>query len=120
MVDLLLLLLLFRMESVYRILLHEQSLVQETHHPDQRLLASLQSHRRQLATSLETVKWQVDIINTLILLFVFCTLRVLLFLIVVCDCFNSLKILKERWHWQELHQTSLRESKLPFLGTSNL
>lgn len=49
-----------RMESVYRVLLHEQSLVQKTRHCDQRLLASVQHHRRQLATCLETVKWQLE------------------------------------------------------------
>lgn len=52
----------YRMESVYRVLSHEQSLVQETRHPDQRLLVSVNSHRRQLATSLETVKWQVNVV----------------------------------------------------------
>lgn len=49
-----------RLESVYRVLLHEQSLVQETRYPDQRLLASVQHHRRQLATCIETVKWQLE------------------------------------------------------------
>ncbi|XP_074326037.1 uncharacterized protein LOC141664077 [Apium graveolens] len=49
-----------RMESVYRVLLHEQSLVQETRNPDHRLLASLNNHKCQLATSLETVKWQLE------------------------------------------------------------
>ncbi|KAL8147008.1 hypothetical protein AgCh_004651 [Apium graveolens] len=47
-----------RMESVFSVLLLEQSLAQETRNPDHRLLASVNNHRRQLATSLETVKWQ--------------------------------------------------------------
>ncbi|KAL8098529.1 hypothetical protein AgCh_031345 [Apium graveolens] len=38
-----------------------QSLAQETRNPDHRLLASVNNHRRQLATSLETVKWQHEV-----------------------------------------------------------
>ncbi|KAL8114364.1 hypothetical protein AgCh_021285 [Apium graveolens] len=50
-----------RMESVFSVLLLEQSLAQETRNPDHRLLASVNNHRRQLATSLETVKWQLEV-----------------------------------------------------------
>ncbi|KAL8132075.1 hypothetical protein AgCh_007827 [Apium graveolens] len=50
-----------RMESVFSVLLLEQSLAQETRNPDHRLLASVNNHRHQLATSLETVKWQVNV-----------------------------------------------------------
>lgn len=50
----------FRMESIFRLLLHEQSLVQ-VEHPDPKLLLSLDYHRRDLATTLETAKWQVYI-----------------------------------------------------------
>ncbi|KAL8135240.1 hypothetical protein AgCh_010051 [Apium graveolens] len=35
-------------------------LAQETRNPDHRLLASVNNHRRELATSLETVKWQLE------------------------------------------------------------
>ncbi|KAL8090231.1 hypothetical protein AgCh_039634 [Apium graveolens] len=31
------------------------------HNPDHRLFASINNHRRQLATSLETVKWQLEV-----------------------------------------------------------
>ncbi|KAL8121074.1 hypothetical protein AgCh_018005 [Apium graveolens] len=50
-----------RMESVFSVLLLEQSLAQETRNPDHRLLASVNNHSRQLATSLETVKWQLEV-----------------------------------------------------------
>ncbi|KAL8112634.1 hypothetical protein AgCh_020080 [Apium graveolens] len=52
-----------RMVSVFSVLLLEQSLAQETRNPDHRLLASVNNHRRQLATSLETVKWQIEKMN---------------------------------------------------------
>ncbi|KAK9985818.1 hypothetical protein SO802_030769 [Lithocarpus litseifolius] len=48
-----------RMESIFRLLLHEQSLVQ-VEHPDPKLLLSLDYHRRDLATTLETAKWQLE------------------------------------------------------------
>ncbi|XP_024038390.1 uncharacterized protein LOC18038182 [Citrus clementina] len=48
-----------RMESVYRLLLHEQGLV-HAEHPDSRLLTSVNYHRRDLATILETTKWQLE------------------------------------------------------------
>lgn len=48
-----------RMESIFRHLLHEQSLVQ-VEHPDPKLLLSLDYHRRDLATTLETAKWQLE------------------------------------------------------------
>lgn len=48
-----------RMESVYRTLLHEQCLVQEGQ-SDAKLLSSLQYHRRDLTTSLETTRWQLE------------------------------------------------------------
>lgn len=48
----------FRMESLFRLLLHEQNLVQEDH-TDQKLLKSVEYHWRDLATTLETAKWQV-------------------------------------------------------------
>ncbi|KAK7838127.1 hypothetical protein CFP56_020224 [Quercus suber] len=41
----------------FRLLLHEQSLVQ-VKHPDLKLLLSLDYHRHDLATTLETAKWQ--------------------------------------------------------------
>ncbi|KAL4605867.1 hypothetical protein ACB092_09G061000 [Castanea dentata] len=47
------------MESIFRLLLHEQSLVQ-VEHPDPKLLLSLDYHRRDLATTLETAKWQLE------------------------------------------------------------
>ena len=50
----------FRMESLFRLLLHEQSLVHEEH-SDPKLLLSIDYHRRDLATTLETAKWQVVI-----------------------------------------------------------
>lgn len=50
----------FRMESLFRLLLHEQSLV-HGEHPDPKLLLSIDYHRRDLATTLETAKWQVVI-----------------------------------------------------------
>ncbi|XP_011077866.1 uncharacterized protein LOC105161761 isoform X1 [Sesamum indicum] len=48
-----------RMESIFRLLLHEQSLVQG-HHTDGKLLSSIEHHRRALATTLETAKWQLE------------------------------------------------------------
>ncbi|XP_031274258.1 uncharacterized protein LOC116132737 isoform X1 [Pistacia vera] len=48
-----------RMESIYRLLLHEQSLVQGDHQ-DQRFLSSIDYHMRDLATILETTKWQLE------------------------------------------------------------
>lgn len=48
------------MESIFRLLLHEQGLVQG-HHSDPKLLTSIEYHRRDLATTLETAKWQVFI-----------------------------------------------------------
>lgn len=48
-----------RMESIYRLLLHEQSLIHGDH-PDSRLLTSINYHRRDLATILETTKWQLE------------------------------------------------------------
>ncbi|KAG6693711.1 hypothetical protein I3842_09G014100 [Carya illinoinensis] len=47
-----------RMESIFRLLLHEQSLQDE--HPDPKLLLSIKYHRRDLATTLETAKWQLE------------------------------------------------------------
>ncbi|XP_041024992.1 uncharacterized protein LOC121265427 isoform X2 [Juglans microcarpa x Juglans regia] len=47
-----------RMESIFRLLLHEQSLQDE--HPDPKLLLSINYHRRDLATTLETAKWQLE------------------------------------------------------------
>ncbi|KAL5808782.1 hypothetical protein ACOSQ3_029473 [Xanthoceras sorbifolium] len=48
-----------RMESIYRLLVHEQSLVHQDH-PDPRLLSQIDYHRRDLATILETTKWQLE------------------------------------------------------------
>ncbi|KAI3447465.1 hypothetical protein Pfo_004130 [Paulownia fortunei] len=48
-----------RMESIFRLLLHEQSLVQGDH-IDGKLLSSIEYHRRDLATTLETAKWQLE------------------------------------------------------------
>lgn len=48
-----------RMESIFRLLLHEQGLVQG-HHSDPKLLTSIEYHRRDLATTLETAKWQLE------------------------------------------------------------
>ncbi|KAK4432559.1 hypothetical protein Salat_1018100 [Sesamum alatum] len=48
-----------RMESIFRLLLHEQSLVQGDH-IDGKLLSSIEYHRRALATTLETAKWQLE------------------------------------------------------------
>uniref|UniRef100_A0A5B7AP99 Syntaxin 6/10/61 N-terminal domain-containing protein n=1 Tax=Davidia involucrata TaxID=16924 RepID=A0A5B7AP99_DAVIN len=48
-----------RMESIFRLLLHEQSLVKGDH-PDPKLLTSIEYHRRDLATTLETAKWQLE------------------------------------------------------------
>ncbi|XVE96430.1 hypothetical protein REPUB_Repub02eG0221100 [Reevesia pubescens] len=47
------------MESIFRLLLHEQSLVQGDH-SDPKLLTSIGYHRRDLATILETAKWQLE------------------------------------------------------------
>ncbi|GLT40644.1 hypothetical protein SLA2020_147610 [Shorea laevis] len=48
-----------RMESIFRLLLHEQSLVQGDH-SDPRLLTQIEFHRRDLQTILETAKWQLE------------------------------------------------------------
>ncbi|KAG8374127.1 hypothetical protein BUALT_Bualt11G0098600 [Buddleja alternifolia] len=47
------------MESIFRLLLHEQTLVQGDH-VDNRVLSSIEYHRRDLATTLETAKWQLE------------------------------------------------------------
>ena len=49
-----------RMESIFRFLLHELGLVQDDF-PDPKLHASIDYHKRELATTLETAKWQVVI-----------------------------------------------------------
>ncbi|XVE75968.1 hypothetical protein DITRI_Ditri12bG0134800 [Diplodiscus trichospermus] len=48
-----------RMESIFRLLLHEQSLVRGDN-SDPKLLTSIGYHRRDLATILETAKWQLE------------------------------------------------------------
>lgn len=48
-----------RMDYVYRTLLHEQSLEQEDP-SDPKLLSSLQYHKRDLTTALETTRWQLE------------------------------------------------------------
>ncbi|KAM0946187.1 putative syntaxin 6 [Dioscorea sansibarensis] len=48
-----------RMESAFRMLLHEQKLVQGES-SDSRLLGQIQYHRRDLLTALETTKWQLE------------------------------------------------------------
>ncbi|KAB2631532.1 hypothetical protein D8674_009051 [Pyrus ussuriensis x Pyrus communis] len=48
-----------RMESVFRSLLHELSLVQGDR-PDPKLHVSIDYHKRDLATTLETAKWQLE------------------------------------------------------------
>lgn len=50
------------MESVYRSLLHEQSLAREDP-SDVKLLSSLQYHKRDLKTTLETTRWQVECVT---------------------------------------------------------
>jgi len=46
------------MESLFRLVLHQQSLVQ-SEHPDPRFLSSIEYHKRDLAIILGTAKWQV-------------------------------------------------------------
>ncbi|XP_050382818.1 uncharacterized protein LOC126799624 [Argentina anserina] len=48
-----------RMESIFRFLLHELGLVQDDF-PDPKLHASIDYHKRELATTLETAKWQLE------------------------------------------------------------
>ncbi|KAK8638914.1 hypothetical protein V6N13_137322 [Hibiscus sabdariffa] len=48
-----------RMESIFRLLLHEKSLVQGDH-PDPKLLTSIGYHMRDLSTIIETAKWQLE------------------------------------------------------------
>ncbi|MCL7022181.1 hypothetical protein MKW94_015538 [Papaver nudicaule] len=48
-----------RMESMFRILLHEQSL-DHGDAADPRLLTSIDYHRRDVVTALETTKWQLE------------------------------------------------------------
>ncbi|XVF07669.1 hypothetical protein REPUB_Repub06bG0159700 [Reevesia pubescens] len=48
-----------RMESIFRLLLHEQSIVQGDY-SDPKVLMSIGYHRRDLATILETAKWQLE------------------------------------------------------------
>lgn len=63
------LLLMFRMESLFRLLLHEQSLVQ-SEHSGPRLHSSIEYHKRDLATILGTAKWQVFAVEKLAFHFV--------------------------------------------------
>ncbi len=83
------------MESIFRHLLHEQSLVQ-VEHPDPKLLLSLDYHRRDLATTLETAKWQVVINVDRIYIFVCLLLSLILFIIYWLLSLISWKILKEQ------------------------
>ncbi|CAM8955285.1 unnamed protein product [Rhodiola kirilowii] len=46
-----------RMETIYRLVLHESSLI-EGDHPDSVVFSSLKLHRRDLLTAIETTKWQ--------------------------------------------------------------
>lgn len=89
----------FRMESIFRLLLHEQSLVQ-VEHPDPKLLLSLDYHRRDLATTLETAKWQVFInvdLHVLCMCVCVCVFdSLLLFILYWLLSLISWKILKER------------------------
>ncbi|XP_065857378.1 uncharacterized protein [Euphorbia lathyris] len=48
-----------RMESLFRLLLHDQNLVQGDD-SDPRLLSSIEYHKRDLATIFETAKWQLE------------------------------------------------------------
>ncbi|OVA09989.1 Syntaxin 6 [Macleaya cordata] len=48
-----------RMDSIYRIMLHEQSLVHEDA-ADPKLHSSIDYHRRDLVTALGTTKWQLE------------------------------------------------------------
>ncbi|WCJ34313.1 Syntaxin/t-SNARE family protein [Euphorbia peplus] len=48
-----------RMESLFRLLLHDQNLVQGDD-SDPRLLTSIEYHKRDLATTFETAKWQLE------------------------------------------------------------
>ncbi|CAI0462294.1 unnamed protein product [Linum tenue] len=47
------------MDSLFRLLLHDQSLLQEDH-SDPKLLDTINYHKRDLVTILETVKWQLE------------------------------------------------------------
>ncbi|KAJ6735106.1 hypothetical protein OIU79_002225 [Salix purpurea] len=49
----------FKTESLFRLLLHEQSLVQ-SEHSGPRLHSSIEYHKRDLATILGTAKWQLE------------------------------------------------------------
>ncbi|XP_072998403.1 uncharacterized protein [Typha latifolia] len=48
-----------RMETVFRLFLHEQELMQGDH-SDTKLLSSMQYHKRDLFTALETTRWQLE------------------------------------------------------------
>ncbi|KAH6797588.1 SOUL heme-binding family protein [Perilla frutescens var. hirtella] len=48
------------MESIYRLLLHEQKSLIEGDHKYGKLLSSVEHHRLDLATALETAKWQLE------------------------------------------------------------
>ncbi|PIA28261.1 hypothetical protein AQUCO_07200130v1 [Aquilegia coerulea] len=48
-----------RMDSIFRIFGHEQSLVQDDP-TDRKLLSSMEYHKRDLATALGTTKWQLE------------------------------------------------------------
>lgn len=86
----------FRMESIFRLLLHEQSLVQ-VEHPDPKLLLSLDYHRRDLATTLETAKWQVYINVDLHVLCICVCVRFFTFVyLILVISLISWKILKEQ------------------------
>uniref|UniRef100_A0A1D1XS93 Syntaxin-61 n=1 Tax=Anthurium amnicola TaxID=1678845 RepID=A0A1D1XS93_9ARAE len=48
-----------RMDSLYRLLMHEWNLVHEES-KDSKLLSSIQYHKRDLVTAVETTKWQLE------------------------------------------------------------
>uniref|UniRef100_A0A7N0TGZ2 Syntaxin 6/10/61 N-terminal domain-containing protein n=2 Tax=Kalanchoe fedtschenkoi TaxID=63787 RepID=A0A7N0TGZ2_KALFE len=48
-----------RMQTIYRLALHESSLIGGDHH-DSNVVASLKLHQRDLVTAIETTKWQLE------------------------------------------------------------
>ncbi|XP_078435086.1 uncharacterized protein LOC144706075 isoform X2 [Wolffia australiana] len=49
-----------RMESLYRLLIHELDIASEDHSKVHKLPISLKFHKRNLVTALETTKWQLE------------------------------------------------------------
>lgn len=80
------------MDSIFRLLLHEESLSKGYNlEAEARLQQSVEYHRRDLATILETAKWQVGFKKIRIIPAPFCLFPLILTLLIVLISWKTLK-----------------------------